>query len=80
VLGCRSAAYSDGAGGGAAVERYSLVVHPCVIGTSAGEDGEFTNDGDRRAVVDMLIQIHCAHVGKPRVGDFVVPHLGMLQA
>jgi len=61
-------------------ERYSLVVHPYVTGTEAGEDGEFTNDGDRQAVVDMLIQIHRANVGQPHVDDFVVPHLDTLQA
>jgi hypothetical protein len=41
-------------------ERYSLVAHPYVLGTAAGEDGEFANDADRQAVVDMLIQIHRA--------------------
>jgi spectinomycin phosphotransferase/16S rRNA (guanine(1405)-N(7))-methyltransferase len=61
-------------------ERYSLVVHPYVISTEAGEDGEFAKDGDRQAVVDMLIQIHRAHVGEPNVDDFVVPHLDTLQA
>jgi len=61
-------------------ERYSLVTHPYVIGTDAGEDGEFTNDGDRHTVVDMLIRIHRARVGKPGVDDFVVPHLDALQA
>jgi spectinomycin phosphotransferase/16S rRNA (guanine(1405)-N(7))-methyltransferase len=61
-------------------ERYSIVVHPYVSGAEAGEDGEFTNAGDRLAVVDMLIQIHGAQAGKPRVDDFVVPHLDTLQA
>jgi spectinomycin phosphotransferase/16S rRNA (guanine(1405)-N(7))-methyltransferase len=61
-------------------ERYSLVAHPYVIGTDAGQDGEFADDGDRRAVLDMLIQIHRARVGKPRVDDFVVPHLDTLEA
>jgi spectinomycin phosphotransferase/16S rRNA (guanine(1405)-N(7))-methyltransferase len=61
-------------------DRYALVIHPYVIGTAAGEDGEFANDGDRQAVVDMLVQIHRAHVGKPRVDDFVVPHLDALRA
>jgi hypothetical protein len=61
-------------------ERYSLLIHPYVIGTAAGEDGEFTNNGDRQAVVDMLIQIHRAHVGQPHVDDFVVPHLDTLRA
>jgi hypothetical protein len=61
-------------------DRYSLVVHPYVTGTEAGENGEFSNDGDRRAVVDMLIRIHDAQVGKPCVDDFVVPHLDGLLA
>jgi spectinomycin phosphotransferase/16S rRNA (guanine(1405)-N(7))-methyltransferase len=61
-------------------ERYSLVIHPYVSGTEAGEDGEFTNDRDRQAVVDMLIQIHRANAGEPHRDDFVVPHLDTLQA
>lgn len=61
-------------------QRYSLVVHPYVTGTAAGEDGQFTNDGDRRAVVDMLIQIHRADTGTAHADDFVVPHLDTLQA
>jgi len=61
-------------------ERYSLVTHPYVVGTGAGEDGEFTNDRDRQAVVDMLILIHRTRAGKPYVDDFVVPHLDTLQA
>lgn len=61
-------------------ERYSLVVHPYVIGSTAGEDGEFTRDSDRRAVVDMLVQLHQAHVGQPPVDDLVVPDLDVLQA
>jgi Phosphotransferase enzyme family len=61
-------------------ERYSLVIHPYVTGTAAGDDGEFTNDGDRKAVVDLLILMHRAHVGKPHADDLVVPHLDALQA
>ncbi len=61
-------------------EQYSLVVHPYVTGTVAGEDGQFIDDGDRRTVVDMLIQIHRANIGHPCVDDFVVPDLDTLQA
>jgi spectinomycin phosphotransferase len=61
-------------------ERYSLVIHPYVDGTVAGEDGEFTRAGDRKAVVDLLIQVHRARAGHPRTDDFVVPYLGRLQA
>jgi hypothetical protein len=56
-------------------DRYSLVVHPYVEGTRAGEDGEFTNDDDPRAVLDMIIQIHGARAGQPRADDFIVPGL-----
>jgi hypothetical protein len=61
-------------------ERYSLVVHPYVIGTDAGEDGTFANDSDRQAVVDMLVQIHRARVGNPPADDFAGPNLARLQA
>lgn len=61
-------------------ERYSLAIHPYVSGSRAGQDLKFTNDGDRQAVVDMLIQIHRAQVGAPQVDDFAVPHLDALQA
>lgn len=60
--------------------RYSLVVHPYVTGTEAGQDGEFTNPADRQAVVDLLTQVHRAQVSPPRADDFVVPHLDALQA
>lgn len=56
-------------------DRYSLVVHPYLAGKDAGEDGEFTSDDDRRAVVDMLVKVHTAQVGHPRPDDFVVPKL-----
>jgi Phosphotransferase enzyme family len=61
-------------------ERYSLVIHPYIPGARAGEYGRFTNDADRQAVVDMLIQIHRAQVGTPCVDDFAVPRLDALQA
>jgi len=61
-------------------DRYSLVVHPHVTGTDAGEGGKFTRDGDRQAVVDMLIQLHHARAGRPAAEDFVVPNLDALQA
>jgi hypothetical protein len=61
-------------------ERYSLVIHPYISGAGAGEDGRFTNEADRQAVVDMLIQIHRTQVGTPYVEDFAVPHLDALQA
>ncbi|MDR2984010.1 MAG: phosphotransferase [Nocardiopsaceae bacterium] len=61
-------------------DRYSLVVHPYVAGEPAGQDGQFAKDEDRRTVVDMLIQIHGAHVIGARADDFVVPKLDSLQA
>lgn len=61
-------------------DRYSLVVHPYVMGTAAGENGRFSHDRDRQQVVDMLIQVHRAHVGNPRVDDFSVPLLDTLEA
>ncbi|HEX5190119.1 MAG TPA: phosphotransferase [Streptosporangiaceae bacterium] len=60
-------------------DRYCLVVHPYVAGEPAGEDGEFASDEDRLAVLDMLVKIHGARAGDPRVDDFDVPHLDALQ-
>jgi spectinomycin phosphotransferase len=60
--------------------RYSLVAHPYVTGTAAGEDGEFTHGGHRKDVVDLLIRLHGARAGGPRTDDFVVPRLDALQA
>jgi spectinomycin phosphotransferase/16S rRNA (guanine(1405)-N(7))-methyltransferase len=60
--------------------RYSLVVLPFVAGAPAGEDGEFANDADRRAVVEMIIQVHGARVGAPCADEFVVPKLDALRA
>jgi hypothetical protein len=61
-------------------ERYSLVIHPYVTGTTAGQDGEFASAGDRKAVVDLLIELHRARAGHPSTDDFVVPHLDKLRA
>jgi hypothetical protein len=60
-------------------ERYSLVVHPYVGGEPAGQDGEFARAEDRHTVLDMLVQIHAARVGRPRADDFAVPKLDALQ-
>lgn len=59
--------------------RYSLVVHPYVIGHPAGEYGAFASAGDREAVIDLLVQLHRARSGQPVVEDFVVPHLDALR-
>jgi hypothetical protein len=60
-------------------EQYSLVVHSYVEGEPAGQDGEFVRDEDRRAVMDMLVQIHAARGGYPRADDFAVPKLDALE-
>ena len=60
-------------------DHYSLVVQPYVAGRPAGEDDKFTTEDDRRAVVDMLIQIHGARVGHPCADDFAVPDLDALE-
>jgi Phosphotransferase enzyme family len=59
-------------------DRYSLAVHPYITGTPVGEDGEFARAGDRRAALDLLVQLHCAEAVRPRAEDFVVPHLDAL--
>jgi aminoglycoside phosphotransferase (APT) family kinase protein len=58
--------------------RYSLAVYPYVAGAPAGEDGEFASAGDRRAALDLLVQLHRAKAVRPRVEDFVVPRLDAL--
>jgi spectinomycin phosphotransferase len=61
-------------------DRYSLVVHPYIVGTQAGPDGEFINGSDRITVLNMLIELHRVQVGKPRTDDFIVPHLDALRS
>ena len=61
-------------------DRYSLVVHPYIVGAQAGSDGEFTNRSDRIAALNMLVQLHRAHATRPRTDDFVVPHLDALRS
>ncbi len=38
--------------------RYSLVVHPLIVGRPAGRDGEYGTNADRAAVVDLLVELH----------------------
>jgi hypothetical protein len=59
-------------------DRYSLVIHPYIAGNRAGENAEFASASDRRAVLDLLVQLQRARAGEPRVDDFVVPHLDAL--
>ncbi len=41
-------------------DRYSVVVHPFVAGSSAGDDGQFRAGEDRRTVLGLLTGIHGA--------------------
>lgn len=72
------------AGGGQVLarlsDRYTLVVHPFLAGSAAGEYGRFASGSDRRAVLDMLVQVHRTRAGNPGTDDFVVPNLDALQA
>ncbi len=61
-------------------ERYSLVVHPVLDGTHAGDHGEFTSDADRHVVIGMLAEIHRAPASAAISEDFVVPNLDSLLA
>ena len=58
--------------------RYSLAAYPYLTGTPAGAGGEFARAGDRRAALDLLVQLHRAKAGRPRAEDFVVPRLDAL--
>ena len=60
-------------------DRYSVVVHPFVAGSVAGDDGEFRTQEDRRTVLGLLIGIHGARSAAPYADDFVVPHLDELK-
>ena len=59
--------------------RYSLVIHPYITGSRAGENGEFARASERAAVLDLLVQLHRARAGNPQADDFVVPHLDALR-
>jgi spectinomycin phosphotransferase len=67
-------------------DRYSLVVHPYLVGTQVGSYGEFVTGSDRSAVLDMLSQlhrvhaVHAVHTVEPLTDDFVVPHLDALRS
>lgn len=60
--------------------RYSLVVHPYLAGRAVGEYGTFASDGDRTAVLDLLVRLHRARTADPLVEDFAVPQLDALPA
>lgn len=53
---------------------------PSSRATRAGEDGEFASDEDRRAILDLVIEVHRARDGHPRAEDFMVPNLDALHA
>jgi spectinomycin phosphotransferase len=57
-------------------DRYSLVVHPVLTGTSAGEDGRYDSADGPRAVLALLVELHGATAVAAlyaRTDDFVVP-------
>ena len=47
--------------------RYSLAAYPYLTGTPVGAGGEFARAGDRRAALDLLVQLHRAKAGRPRI-------------
>ena len=55
-------------------DRYSVVVHPFVAGSRAGDDGEFRTAEDRRSVPGLLAEMHGTRMSAPDTDDFVVPH------
>ncbi len=59
---------------------YSLVVHPYVQHTHAGQDGAFDASADRMAVLDRLITLHGARAEPPETDDFAVPRVAELTA
>jgi hypothetical protein len=59
-------------------ERYSLTVYRYLSGTHAGEDGQYRQASDRRAVLDLLVQIHRVRTEVTLADDFVLPHLEQL--
>ena len=64
-------------------DRFTLAVHPFLAGRPAGEDGEFASDHDRRAVLDLVIQVHRAtEAAAPEADadDLAIPHRGEIAA
>jgi hypothetical protein len=59
--------------------RYALIVYRYLDGTHAGEDGEYRSARHRRAVLDLLVQVHRVKTDTARADDFVLPHLESLQ-
>ena len=57
-------------------DRYSLVVHPFLAGTPAGDDGRYDAADGPRAVLALLVELHGATAvaaSHARTDDFVVP-------
>lgn len=54
-------------------DRYSMVVHPFVVGRQAGPDGEFRTAADRYAALRLVIALHGTSSATVRTDDFVVP-------
>ena len=58
--------------------RFTLAVHPYLVGHPAGADGEFDSPEDRLAVLDLVIRVHGAtSAAAPHADadDLTVPHL-----
>jgi spectinomycin phosphotransferase/16S rRNA (guanine(1405)-N(7))-methyltransferase len=63
--------------------RFSLAVHPYLLGRPAGPDGEFESMADRLAVLDIVIQVHrtgAAAIASADTDDLAVPHVGEIPA
>ncbi len=59
-------------------DRFTLAVHPYLVGRPAGDDGEFESQDDRLTVLDLVVQVHGAtDAARPHadVDDLTVPHL-----
>ena len=60
-------------------ERYSLTVYRYLRGTHAGEDGQYRQASDRRAVLDLLVRLHQVRADEALADNFVLPHREKLQ-
>lgn len=58
-------------------DRYSLAVFPMLDSVSPADNGEFTSDADRAAVLSLLVALHAVDrkvVGDAREDDFLIPN------
>ena len=64
-------------------DRFSIAVHPHLDGHAAGDEGEFASDRERRAVLDLVVEVHRATgAARPHadVDARAVPHLEEIDA